>query len=85
MPHGIYEKKIKTKKPANGVGDVKSLTLSSSTERERERWREWGGGRLKKVNEGKDQLEKFGISLSLSLSLSQFRFPLLELLILSTN
>ena len=65
MPHGIYERKIKTKKPANGVGDVKSLTLSSLTEREREG--ESGGGGLKKVNEGKDQLEKFGISLSLTI------------------
>ena len=43
MPHGIYERKIKTKKPANGVGDVKSLTLSSLTERERE-GESWGGG-----------------------------------------
>ena len=65
MPHGIYERKIKTKKPANGVGDVKSLTLSSLTEREREG--ESGGGGLKKVNEGKDQLEKCGISLSLTI------------------
>ena len=47
MPHGIYEKKIKTKKPANGVGDVKSLTLSSSTEREREMERV-GGGEIEK-------------------------------------
>lgn len=66
MPHGIYERKIKTKKPANGVGDVKSLTLSSLTERERE-GESGGGGGLKKVNEGKDQLEKFGISLSLTI------------------
>ena len=46
MPHGIYERKIKTKKPANGVGDVKSLTLSSLTERERRR--EWRGGGIEK-------------------------------------